>query len=142
MSLSFAWALIRLLTSTPFQVIISIKRGGRSSGPAHLQSFKLEKWPFRVGWGGYFFFVICITPKITTANRLSSAITSNTVMLSPPLCRRLSRSPLDMISITYVINHVKPFCKVFVLVFTGTLGESVNGYINRLIKEDMEKAGK
>lgn len=47
-------------------------------------SFKLEKWPFRVGWGGYFFFVTLITPKTTTANRFSKESVSKTVMLSPP----------------------------------------------------------
>lgn len=49
-------------------------------------SFELvESAAYRLWWAVIsFFFVMLITPKITTANRLKSAITSNTVMLSPP----------------------------------------------------------
>lgn len=38
--------------------------------------------------GAGYFFVACMTPKTTTANKLSNPRTSNVVMLSPPrLCR-------------------------------------------------------
>ena len=49
-------------------------------------SFELvESATYRLWWAVIsFFFVMLITPKTTTANRLRSAMTSNTVMLSPP----------------------------------------------------------
>ena len=48
---------------------------------------------FLCGGAGYFFFVTLITPKITTANRLSKVSTSNTVMLSPPFLKEVEPFP-------------------------------------------------
>lgn len=50
--------------------------------PLQVYSLKIDR--FRACGGGYF-FVMLITPKITTANRLSNPIISSTVICSPPL---------------------------------------------------------
>ena len=60
-------------------------------------------------WGGYFFFVMLITPKITTANRLSNIKVSCTVMLSPPFVGGQAVPLLLVYIITYGAPYVKRF---------------------------------
>ena len=63
--------------------------------------------------GGYFFFVMLITPKITTANRLSNIKVSCTVMLSPPFVGGQAVPLLLVYTISYLIRYVKRFSKDF-----------------------------
>ena len=77
--------------------------------------------------GGYFFFVMLITPKITTANRLSNIKVSCTVMLSPPFVGGQAVPLLLVYTISYLIQYVKGFSKDFCFALV-TIASSGRGF--------------
>ena len=58
-----------------------------------LLRFRVEEIPVPAISGAGYFFSACMTPKTTTANKLSNPRISNVVMLSPPRLCGLEDSP-------------------------------------------------
>lgn len=65
--------------------------------------------------GGYFFVVMLITPKTTTATKLSNRITSLVLIVSPPFqeVNNLAASLDYMLSISYLYRYVNTFFQSF-----------------------------
>lgn len=65
--------------------------------------------------GGYFFVVMLITPKTTTATKLSNKITSLVLIVSPPFqeVNNLAASLDYMFSISYCYTYVNAFLQSF-----------------------------
>lgn len=69
--------------------------------------------------GGYFFLVMFITPKITTATKLSNNITSLMLTLSPPFGGTTCR-PFDyMFIISWVTHYVNTLFHYFLYFLAG-----------------------
>lgn len=75
--------------------------------------------------GGYFFLVMFITSKITTATKLSNNITSLMLTLPPPFGGTTCR-PFDyMFIVAHTAQYVNTLFHYFLYFFSGQLSKKI-----------------